>query len=448
MSETPRFKLLFTEDDVLPPNVVRMHHPVYGGDVVSLDGSVRLPFVLRKEAVELTGDGLLARIVEGAVERVKPRCVHFGACGGCQYQMQAESAQLTDKRNILRGLLYAQAIDVPDDIPAHAGEPYEYRNRIRLRVEHVGSQLRFGYSVRGTTEFLPIVMCPIASPLLWASAEAVLQSVSGDRDAAFWLSAASEVELFTNDDLAGLQITLLCAPRTKAAQGSLQRCFNAWQQAAPAIISLTAIASDPRTGPTGRVLDTVGAAGLNYRVRDETYWISRGSFFQVNRFLLDKLVSLVCEEDGKPRAGALAWDLYAGVGLFSRVLARSFAQVIAVEANSTAAADNRAGLAKLSAAHQCITATTLDFLERAVLQRERPELIVLDPPRAGAGVDACELLLRLRPREIVYVSCDPTTLARDLAVLQRGYRIEAMHLVDLFPQTFHMETIVVLRAGE
>jgi len=98
----------------------------------------------------------------------------------------------------------------------------------------------------------------------------------------------------------------------------------------------------------------------------------------------------------------------------------------------------------ISAAHEAVTSTTWDFLREAMVQRERPELIVLDPPRAGADVDACELLLRLEAREMVYVSCDPTTLARDLAVLQRGYRIRALHVVDLFPQTSHIETVVVL----
>ena len=423
---------------------VRVMEPLYGGASATSDSRITLPFVLQDEIVDVAPNGQAAHIVEASPERVTPKCPHFGTCGGCQYQMVSAPEQLEIKRRILRAALEAAGVTAPADIAAHGAEPYGYRNRIRLRIERVSDELRLGYNVRATTEFLPITTCPIAAPALWSTAESVLATSAQDRDAEFWLAAASEMELFCNDDMTRIQVMLLCAPRTKAKQGSLTRCFNAMRRIAPQIVGLAAIASDPRTGPTGRTLDAVGAAGLNYLVGDESYWISRGGFFQVNRFLLAKLVGLVCEDKGKARTGALAWDLYAGVGLFSRVLARSFMQVVAVESNPTADADNRTALSKLGLAHQAIHSTTLDFLRTAILQRERPELVVLDPPRAGAGVEACELLLRLMPREMVYVSCDPTTLARDLGVLQREYRIAATHLVDLFPQTFHMETVVVL----
>jgi 23S rRNA (uracil1939-C5)-methyltransferase len=179
---------------------------------------------------------------------------------------------------------------------------------------------------------------------------------------------------------------------------------------------------------------------MAYRVGEESYWITRGGFFQVNRFLVERLVALVT--DG--RSGGLAWDLFAGVGLFSRVLARRFERVTAVEANSVASADNRAALAKLGVGHSAVAETTAEFLRRAVVERERPELVVLDPPRAGAGLEACALLERLGPGAMVYVSCDPATLARDLAALRTGYAVRALHLVDLFPQTAHLETVAVL----
>ena len=158
------------------------------------------------------------------------------------------------------------------------------------------------------------------------------------------------------------------------------------------------------------------------------------------------MVALVCNHpDGTPRTGASAWDLFAGVGLFSRILARNFTHITAVEANPKAAADLANALTKLGSQHRAIQQTTLDFLRAAVLQRERPDLIVLDPPRAGAGPEACALLARIAAPQIVYVSCDPTTLARDLAVLQRTYRINSIDLVDIFPQTSHIETILTLK---
>jgi len=370
-----------------------------------------------------------------------PLCPHFGTCGGCQYQDLTYPEQLRIKRARLTGLLNDAGVEAPLNIELHSAEPYLYRNRIRLRIQRIDGQLRFGYNIRATTDFLPIITCPISAPILIQTAEALLTTASEDRDAAFWLNATAEVELFANDDLTRVQLTLFCAPRTRSPQGSFIRMLTALQTRAPQVTGAAAVAFDPRTGPTGRTLAEAGATGLNYVVANETYWITRGGFFQVNRFLLATLVHLVTDN----RTGALAWDLYAGVGLFSRVLARHFTRITAVEANPIAATDLRTALSKLNLNHSTIESTTLDFLRRAVLDRDRPDLIILDPPRAGVGIEAGDLLNRIAAREIVYVSCDPTTLARDLAILQSLYTITALHLVDLFPQTSHLETIVVLQ---
>jgi 23S rRNA (uracil1939-C5)-methyltransferase len=369
-----------------------------------------------------------------------PRCPHFGICGGCQYQNLAYDEQLRLKQTRLEELLQQAGIEAPANIAVRAAEPYEYRNRIRLRIERVDGELRFGYNIRTTTEFLPIVTCPISAPILVQTAKALLAIAVTDRDAQHWLNATAEVELFTNHDLSRVQITLFCAPRTKVPQGSVTRLINALQQQLPQAAGIAAAAFDPRTGPTGRLLAEAGSSGLSYRVEDIDYWISRGSFFQVNRFLLENLVQLVCNNC----SGELAWDLYSGVGLFTRVLASTFARVTAVESNPTALTDLRGALKKLSEAHTAIESTTLDFLRSASLQRDQPDIVVLDPPRAGAGAEACELLNRIAPKAIVYVSCDPATLARDLAILETRYLILELHLVDLFPQTSHLETVVYL----
>ena len=176
---------------------------------------------------------------------------------------------------------------------------------------------------------------------------------------------------------------------------------------------------------------------MHYSAAGEDYWVSRGGFFQINRFLVDELVRLVTAG----RRGAIAWDLYAGVGLFSRALAKAFQQVTAVEAAASDLSRSFKGPGK-----RAVESTTVDFLRSAVVQRERPELIVMDPPRAGVGVEVCALLARISSPEIVYVSCDPVTLARDLkALLAAGYKLAEIHMVDMFPQTFHLETVVILR---
>jgi 23S rRNA (uracil1939-C5)-methyltransferase len=170
------------------------------------------------------------------------------------------------------------------------------------------------------------------------------------------------------------------------------------------------------------------------------YRVSRGSFFQVNRFLVDRLV----EAAVAGAEGDSAFDLYAGVGLFAPALASRFARVIAVESGSAAARDlqfnaERAGLANVRVEARIVE----EFLQ----EQERPaDFVLLDPPRAGVGKEVVRRLVELQPRQVVLVACDPATLARDLAgLIANGYAIVRMAMVDLFPQTYHLETVVLLQ---
>ena len=461
-----------TAEGERPGAGLRVERAVYGGDGLVRTGAGQVlfvPFTLPGELVQLaaaagsskyddsnnssSSNNSIAResfdgvgILESSPERVEPRCIHFGICGGCQYQMASYPAQLALKEEILRETLQRAGLSSTAEIQRWpSADPWGYRNRIRLRVRGVGGELRLGYSRRGTSEFLPVTMCPIAAPVLWRGVEAVLQAASASPELRRWLEGASEAEFFCDGEQARLQITLLCSGKTPGEGPSFAKAIDAVRALCPELSGAAAMRLEPRSGRAMEPLATWGTAGLAYAVDGEQYWVSRGGFFQVNRFLLPTLVALVCGD----RRGARAWDLFAGVGLFSRVLARQFSEVTAVEANPTATADLRRALAKLGAQHRAVEATTLDFLRRAVLQRERPEVIVLDPPRAGAGEEVCGLLLHLAPAEIVYLSCDPTTLARDLRVLARSaYEIAAVHLIDLFPQTYHLETLVVLRRAD
>jgi 23S rRNA (uracil1939-C5)-methyltransferase len=164
-------------------------------------------------------------------------------------------------------------------------------------------------------------------------------------------------------------------------------------------------------------------------------------FFQVNRFLADALAEVAVRE----LSGNLALDFYAGAGFFTLPLARRFAKVEAVETNSAAVRDLRAncGIAKIDnvGTHRV---STSDYL--AGYDGPAPDAILLDPPRAGLGQPAAKRLAKIGAPTIVYVACDPPTLSRDLAVLTAaGYKLEKVFLVDLFPQTFHIESVVILR---
>jgi 23S rRNA (uracil1939-C5)-methyltransferase len=181
-----------------------------------------------------------------------------------------------------------------------------------------------------------------------------------------------------------------------------------------------------------------GPGFISTRVEDFDFRIGHFSFFQVNSFLAADLMREVTANE----SGRLALDLYAGVGLFSLPLSRQFGRMIAVESNPAAARDlevNSEGRGRV----EVRTADVERFLEK---NRERPDFVVLDPPRAGLEPGAAKNLAKLAPARIAYVSCEPPTLARDLAVLREGgYEISDIHLFDLFPQTFHMETVVRLQ---
>jgi len=183
------------------------------------------------------------------------------------------------------------------------------------------------------------------------------------------------------------------------------------------------------------------------RTEEHEYHVSAGAFFQVNRHLIDELVSVVT---GNAR-GEVALDLYAGVGLFSTVLAQNFHHILGVEASQTSHGDF---VQNVPANVKAVGARTEDYLKEGYLKEvyfrsrnghKRPDLIVLDPPRTGAGKKVMKSLMELGAPLVRYVSCDPSTLARDLMpLLAAGYRIEEAHLFDLFPETFHIESVMLL----
>jgi 23S rRNA (uracil1939-C5)-methyltransferase len=184
------------------------------------------------------------------------------------------------------------------------------------------------------------------------------------------------------------------------------------------------------------------------------YQVSHLSFFQVNRFLTEELLSTMTAG----AKGKLALDLYAGVGFFTLPLARSFERVVSVDANLAATRDLFANAKAAGVEIISHNEHAEEFLKKT---DEKPEFVVLDPPRSGLGAEAAAALAAVGADEIVYLSCDPSTLARDLAVLTGSakksagvttqtptgtrYEITEMHMFDLFPQTFHIETLVRLR---
>jgi 23S rRNA (uracil1939-C5)-methyltransferase len=407
--------------------------------------AVFVPFTLPGEIVEARlleqknafGEASLLQVLTASEDRVPPRCAHFGQCGGCHYQHAAYPAQVQMKVAILKETLERAGLMALPAIQTHTGEPWAYRNRTRLRIAELEAILRVGYNRRGSNEFLAVHECPISAPLVWRAAEALLQVATESSAIGRLLRTAVEVEFFITGDEKKLQMTLFVQKVQSGPDALCERMQELVPELAGADVSLVPSSETQRRTRRPRTLESWGTNGLNYPVAGEGYWISRGGFFQINRFLVDELVRIV----NAGRRGAVAWDLYAGVGLFSRALARAFQLVVAVEAAANDLSRSFNGPGK-----RAVETTTVEFLRSAVVQRERPDLIVMDPPRAGVGAEVCSLLARISSPEIVYVSCDPVTLARDLKLLvAAGYNVAEIHMVDMFPQTFHLETVMILR---
>ena len=393
-----------------------------------------IPFVLEGEKVEaeITEQGRSFvraksdRIIEPSLQRIDPSCPYFVRCGGCHYQHSAYEHQLEIKTAIVRENLRRIAkVELETKLEIHASPPWNYRNRTRLKVV-TSPDFSIGYYRFNSRELLPIERCPISSPLI-NEAIAWLWSL-GDRAGS--LAGLQEIELFADGDDKSLLVEARCTPETNPK--SAKQIVKILRDISPSIVGAVAFAGRP--GSTARRIAEEGTSELTYRVRDFSFRVSAGAFFQTNRFLTDELVQIVTAG----QSGSIALDLYAGVGLFAAVLKREFDHVIAVESSPTSHADL---LYNSPPNVKAVKSMTEQYLKNAV-SGQRPDLVVIDPPRSGLGEKVVNEIVALQPPRIMYVSCDPATLARDLrGLLGAGYHIQSAHLVDLFPQTYHLESV-------
>jgi 23S rRNA (uracil1939-C5)-methyltransferase len=452
---------------------------VYGGDGLARLPSddrgrgkaVFVPFVLAGERIEAAfteqkagfARARAVSIVEPSPHRVPAPCPYFARCGGCHYQHAAYEHQLEIKTEILRENLRRIAkLALQYEIQVHPSPPWNYRNRSRLQVR-TSPEFVVGYYSFASHDVLAVEQCPISSPLINLGIGAVWRSGRAGKAA----NGVREIEFFANSEPegteTGLLLELICAPEARRA------AVRSWAEdlcsAMPEIVGVTAL-RQAQKGPPEPLL-SIGAGSLSYRIGTLAYRVSPGSFFQTNRFLIDELVQIVTAGE----SGELALDLYAGVGLFSTALACDIRHIVSVESSQTAVRDLGHNLPVNGIAVNAATETYLsggrtggvrrvandsprrsssDTAEsggraRSLPQSPPPDLVVVDPPRAGLGNSVASLLAKLEASRLTYVSCDPATLARDLVpLLAAGYRLDEVHLIDLFPQTYHLETVVKL----
>jgi 23S rRNA (uracil1939-C5)-methyltransferase len=358
------------------------------------------------------GRGRLLEILEPSPYRVEPPCPYFGAekCGGCQFQHIDYEAQAEYKREVvidqlarLGGLRDAKVLEI-----IGAADPWAYRNHVQFSPTPQG---QLGFLTADTNHVVPVEECLILDPLLDELWEALdmewpqlhrlslrCGSASGDRMAIFELDHYEDFDIEV--DFAVSCVILLA---------------------------------------DGEVVVLMGNPYLEEQVAGRSYRISANSFFQVNTAGAEALVALV-HDALAPTSSDRLLDLYCGVGLFGLSLADRVGHMLGVEADPSAVADFQYNVRGQEHVE------SIEGKAQAVLpQIEEPvDLVVLDPPRSGAGQEVIEQLASLKPRRVAYVSCDPATLARDARRLtESGFVLQEVQPVDLFPQTYHVESIAL-----
>ncbi|HEX8733935.1 MAG TPA: class I SAM-dependent RNA methyltransferase [Pyrinomonadaceae bacterium] len=331
----------------------------------------------------------IVEILEPAPARQTPPCPYFGRCGGCDFQQMNYAAQLAAKVGIIRDSLERIGkIDYENEIPIIAS-PDDLNYRLRAQWHVDSRRQKLGYFRRHSHDVIDVETCPILAPALKEKLADLRRNIVWQQ---FW-AEKPEIEAATS----GAEVSLY---------------------------------SSEIIEPTDEIV---------FAANGEKYYFDARNFFQGNRFLLEDLTRAAIEN----ARGEAALDLFCGVGLFTLPLARKFKKVFGVEANEKAIEFAQKNAARAPLSNIEFAAETVDDFLR---QNRLPQIdfVLLDPPRAGAEKETIYALLRLKPQQISYVSCDPSTLARDLRLLTTEYKIESITAVDLFPQTHYVETIVRL----
>ena len=359
-------------------------------------------------------------------------CRHAAACGGCAYQSLAYEEQLRLKERILRECLLRAGVSWDAQIPMAGSPETGWRMRAEMHFAATPDALALGFHEEGSHRVVDVVECLQISPALGWSAHAIRAALAS------WPGEKRKLKSLELAESPDGERRVACL-HTELQVGELST-----------LAGLAGVAADlsgfliSAHGPSGPVLVTLqGDPHLRARAGGLVYRVHQQSFFQGNRFLYERLVESVL---ARVAPGAPVLDLYSGVGLFALALAARGDRVRGLESNPMAVDDARENAREAGLAAEFEIADVDRAL--ALLAVRGGERVVLDPPRAGLGRAALGALIERRPETITYVSCDPPTLGRDLArLMAAGYRLQSLEALDMFPDTFHLESVAHLERG-
>jgi 23S rRNA (uracil1939-C5)-methyltransferase len=377
--------------------------------------------------------GEVTQIIEPSPWRMHPPCPFFNRCGGCQWQHINDSTQVVLKKEILMEILrkIGQLEDIPLFPAVSSPQPYGYRVRVQLKTK--GKTI--GYYKERSHQIVDIDHCLISHPL-------VNQIILLLHNTPPFFFQTKEVEIDISPE-EGRGILIL---HPTSFNPKIKPSLNEFLQAHSILKGMAIVGKQgliPLGDPTLHFTVSLNLQGKENGLRLR---ISPGSFSQVNLEQNQTLIHTVLEFSNVTKKDNLL-DLYSGVGNLSLPLALMAKEVWGIEENRVAVEDARLN-AERNGVKQChfIQGRVEDILKD--WRQERPDLIVLDPPRTGCK-RALDGVVKLAPKKIVYVSCEPTTFARDLWLFsEKGYYLQRLSLIDMFPQTYHMEIVGLLQRNE
>jgi 23S rRNA (uracil1939-C5)-methyltransferase len=376
-------------------------------------------------------EGEVVRLLEAGPGRCEPRCPLFGRCGGCQWQHVPYAQQLSWKRQFLRDALIRHAGQAdPDVLPVTGSEPpWHYRNRVQFKCLVTPDGPMIGFYRRGSHYVINVANCPIAHPGINATIgflhELVSSSPTPDK--------IPQLDVGVGDDDA---VRIVCHSIGPVAEDWLNFISASARQHHYALYL--------QQGRKSALRQLAGPSDLQLWVDEPPLILNYGpgGFAQVNSEQNRRLVQAVVDAAALQGSEEVL-ELYCGMGNFSLPLARRCRRLVGIEDFPVSIEKARA-----NAALNKITNASFEVADAAAYlsRSQQPfDLVLLDPPRTGAGREVVQSLLRNPPRRIVFVSCDPLTLVRDLGPLfGQGYRLVNSRPFDLFPQTYHLESVTLL----
>jgi len=396
--------------------ITKAQSPVYGGYVIARDsGVIFIKGAVPDEVVEVSisekkrdySIGAVTKVIEPSPYRINPPCPVFGTCGGCHFQFISYERQVSMKEEILLDSLHRIGNMEITLLPALTGRNFYYRHRGQFKVSPKGG---IGFYREGTREVVPINECPL-----------MINEINS------LLKKFKDIDLFLS-------------------KMGIKEIHISHGDTAIALIKAKSIIEDAdefiKIGFSGIAFETGESIGRDYIRLDLNglqYTVTPWSFFQAHWNLNRKVVELIISEL-QPLENMRVLDLYAGAGNFSLPLALHASQVVAVEGNPHAVEDGQRNV-KLNNIKNC---RFINSSAEKYRIHEKFDIVLLDPPRPGLTGEVMKKVIDRSPKRIVYVSCNPATLARDLKKFSERYNVDSLRMIDFFPNTYHVEALAFM----